>query len=377
MAEPAKADHVAMEDGGAPPTSPLTPAREPDRASSDGGEEGVVIAISKGYFEVSDGKRMTLCTLRGKLRATRPQPAQRFPVGARSQRGGQSTRPARGPATETSESAPIRIAPGDHVRYRVIAGNTDNTGVIEEVYPRRTALARARSESAAEHIMLANLDHAVLVFAVRNPTPHFGMLDRYLALCEHAGIAVTICLNKVDLGIPDEVGVAVSLYAGLGYRVLLTSAATGTGVDALRALLTERVSLLTGPSGVGKSSLLNELIPEAGQRTAEISEATGKGRHTTTGARLLAFPGGGWLADSAGIRELALWNVPAQELTSAFVELRPYVDQCEYEDCEHSPNDDGCALQRAVAEGAITPDRFASFERLLREAREAEEPEWQ
>ncbi|MGH2486156.1 MAG: ribosome small subunit-dependent GTPase A [Ktedonobacterales bacterium] len=374
MAEPAKGDHIATEDGGASRISPPNPAREPDHTSAKDGEEGVVIAISKGYFEVSDGNRMTLCTLRGKLRATRPQPTHRIPAGSRSQRGGPPAKRTRSPIAETSESAPIRIAPGDHVRYRVIVSNT---GVIEEVYPRQTALARARSESATEHIMLANLDHAVLVFAVRNPTPHFGMLDRYLALCEHAGIAVTICLNKVDLAIPDEVDVAVSLYVGLGYRVLMTSAATGAGVDALRALLTERVSLLTGPSGVGKSSLLNELIPEAGQRIAEISEATGKGRHTTTGARLLALPGGGWLADSAGIRELALWNVPAQELASAFVELRPYADQCEYENCEHAPADEGCALQRALAAGEITPERFAGFERLLREAREAEEQGWQ
>lgn len=373
MAEPANGDVIATEDGDTALTSPLPLAHDPERAAPRDGEVGLVIAISKGYFEVSDGQRMTLCSLRGKLRASRPQPAQRIPVGARSQRGGQSSKPTRGPATEMSESAPVRIAPGDHVRYRILSGNT---GVIEEVYPRRTALARARSESATEHVMLANLDHAVLVFAVRNPTPHFGMLDRYLALCEHAGIAVTICLNKVDLGIPDEANVAASLYAGLGYHVLMTSAATGAGVADLRALLTARVSLLTGPSGVGKSSLLNELIPEAGQRTAEISEATGKGRHTTTGARLLAMPGGGWLADSAGIRELALWNVPAAELASAFVELRPYVDQCEYEDCEHAADDEGCALRRAVAEGAITPERFASYERLLWEARDAEEQEW-
>lgn len=370
MAEPANADAFGPDSG-----EPWTPAEDGHGdARRDGREEGLVIAISKGYFEVSNGVRMTLCTLRGKLRVSRPAPAKRSGPPSRFQRAAQSSRQDRASAsTEEAEPTPIRIAPGDHVLYRTVLGNT---GVIEEALPRRTVLSRARSESGSEHVMLANLDHAALVFAVRNPTPHFGMLDRYLALCEHARVAVTICLNKVDLGVPDDVAAAADLYSRLGYRVLMTSATTGEGVDTLRELLAHRVSLLTGPSGVGKSSLMNELIPTAEQRTGEISEATGKGRHTTTGVRLLALPQGGWLADSAGIRELALWNVPSDELARAFVELRPYVDQCEYENCDHSPDAEGCALRRALDEGAITTDRFASFERLLDEAREAEEPRW-
>jgi ribosome biogenesis GTPase len=203
------------------------------------------------------------------------------------------------------------------------------------------------------------------------------MLDRYLALCEHAGVDVTICLNKIDLGQPDDITEAAALYERLGYTVIHTSATTGAGLDALRQRLAGRVSLLTGPSGVGKSSLINVILPGAELRTSEISEATGKGRHTTTGVRLLPLPGGGWLADSAGIRELALWNVPADDLARAFVELRPYLDQCEYEDCEHGEGEEGCALRRALAEGAIAPERFASFERLLVEAHEGERPAWE
>jgi ribosome biogenesis GTPase / thiamine phosphate phosphatase len=271
------------------------------------------------------------------------------------------------------DQPPARIAAGDRVRFTPLGSDQ---GIIEEVLPRRTALSRARSETGAEQVMLANLDRAMLVFAMREPSPHFGMLDRYLALCDHAGIAATICLNKVDLGIPPEVGEAADLYASLGYRVLFTSAANGEGVPALRDLLLGQTSLLTGPSGVGKSSLINDLVPGAAQRTADISEATGKGRHTTTGVRLLPLPGGGWLADSAGIRELALWNVPSEALARAFVELRPVADDCEYEDCGHTEADEGCALQEALAQGRITPQRFASFERLLVEAREAERPSW-
>jgi ribosome biogenesis GTPase len=265
--------------------------------------------------------------------------------------------------------APIIVAPGDRVRFSVLGAGQ---GVIEEVLPRRTALTRARSETGAEHVMLANLDQAVLVFSVREPAPHFGMLDRYLALCEHAGIAVVVCLNKVDLDVPTVVMESAALYASLGYEVLFTSAATGVGVDRLRERLAGRTSLLSGPSGVGKSSLMNDLLPDASQRIREISEATGKGRHTTTGVRLLPLPEGGWLADSAGIRELALWNVPADALARAFVELRPLAEECAYDDCEHAPEDAGCALREALTHGRITPERWASFERLLDEARVAE-----
>lgn len=340
--------------------------------------EGIVIAIAHGFFEVAvpsetSTPRTYLCTLRGRLRKSRPQQLPRTSPtsAARYARGGQNGREQS--RTAARDETAVRIAPGDRVLLRPLGGEE---GVIEDVVPRRTALSRARSESGEQHIMLANLDSAILVFAVREPKPHFGMLDRYLALCKHAGVDVTICLNKVDLDIPAEVETAATLYVGLGYRVLLTSAATGVGVEALRERLVGRTSLLTGPSGVGKSSLLNELLPEAAQRTGVVSEATGKGRHTTTGVRLLPLPGDGWLADSAGIRELALWNVPSEDLPGAFVELQPLVGQCEYEDCEHKEGEEGCAFWTALADGRITPERFASFERLLEEAREAEAPQW-
>src|SRR5262249_24081460 len=156
-----------------------------------------------------------------------------------------------------------------------------------DVLPRRTALSRMRGEVGAEQIMCANPDQAALVFSVRQPEPHFRLLDRYLALCEHAEVSAVTCFNHGDFGTPGGVEDAIQLYQSLGYPVLRTSATTLEGLQGLRDRLSARISLLTGPSGVGKSSLMNMLLPEAQQRTGRVSDVTGKGRHTTTGVRLL------------------------------------------------------------------------------------------
>jgi ribosome biogenesis GTPase len=335
--------------------------------------EGIVVTVTHGFAEVAVGPSTLLCTLRGRL--TRPAAPPTPP--AQSARRSSPPRPGHAPgrapgrqgkpaSTAEPAAAPVRVAPGDHVRVTPLSASE---GVIEALLPRRSVLARSAGEAGGAHVMLANPDHAALIFAVRDPAPHFGMLDRYLALCEHADIAVTICLNKVDLGVPADVARMAALYTDLGYQLLWTSAVTGEHLAELRERLADRISLLSGPSGVGKSSLVNTLVPGASQRTNAVSAATGKGRHTTTGARLLPLAGGGWLADSAGIRELALWNVPPEDLPRCFVELRPVAEDCLYEDCDHSAAEEGCALRAALASGRITPARFASFERLLREAR--------
>lgn len=342
-------------------------------------QEGLVVALAPGLFEVvtEDGVSW-LCSLRGRLRKPRPvRPVLSPGVSTRRALSSRQQAPRQQPpaaATDEAVAAPTRVAPGDRVRFTPLA---NGEGVIEEVLPRHTVLARARPEVGTEQVLLANLDQAVLVFAMREPSPHFGLLDRYLALCEHAHVPALICLNKDDLGEPEEVASAEHIYRVLGYPVLRTSATTGDGLDALRQQLAGRISLLTGPSGVGKSSLMNALIPDARQRTGEISTATGKGRHTTTGVRLLPLPDGGWLADSAGIRELSLWQVPSEDLARCFVELLDAVGNCEYEDCAHGLEEEGCALRAVLIEGRITPERYASFQRLLDEARAAEGPAWE
>ena len=352
------------------PQSPVRPATV----------EGLVVALAPDYFEVAVDGAIYLCTARGRLRKARQGAA--VAVGARrgvaqqiSGRRNPPSRPLR-PATEVASILPERptsIATGDRVMITVLG---PDRGVIEDIAPRRNVLSRSRSEMETEHVMMANVDLAVLVFAVREPEPRLGLLDRYLALCERAEIAPLILFNKVDLGATPEVERAMALYAAIGYPVTQTSAATTQGIADLRAWIAGRTSLLTGPSGVGKSSLMNVMLPDAGQRIGEVSESTGKGRHTTTGARLLPLPEGGWLADTAGIRELALWNAPADALARCFIELRPVADDCEYEDCSHADGEEGCALRAALEEGRIAPSRWESFERLLDEAREKERPRW-
>jgi ribosome biogenesis GTPase len=346
--------------------------------------EGLVVALAPDYFEVSANGSIFLCTARGRLRKPR-QGAAAVPIGARhgssqvsAGRRGPPSRSLHMPDAPTAPAStlperPRSIATGDRVMITILG---PDRGVIEDILPRRNALSRARSELETEHVMMANVDLAALVFAVHEPEPRLGLLDRYLAICERAEVPALILFNKVDLGVSADVESAMALYDSLGYPVVQTSATTGQGIETLRQWLVERTSLLTGPSGVGKSSLMNVILPDAGQRIGEISEATGKGRHTTTGARLLPLPEGGWLADTAGIRELALWNVAADELPRCFVELRPIADDCEYENCGHADGEEGCALRAALAEGRISPSRWESFERLLDDAREKERPRW-
>jgi ribosome biogenesis GTPase len=314
--------------------------------------QGLVIGRAPGYFIVRTDDGLTrLCVLRGKLRRRRmPQ----RPAGL-SRRHGPAI-----PASDSGRDEAIVVAVGDRV-----ALTPDGTGgAIEAVLPRRNKLSRAAVESTGEQILLANLDLAALVFAVRDPSPHLGLLDRYLVLAEDASIQVLIVFNKIDLGLSDDVRPAIKLYQRLGYDVLLTSTYHYIGIDALRDSLEGRVALLTGPSGVGKSSLLNTLEPGAAQRIGAISEATGKGRHTTTGVRLFPLGERGWLADSAGIRELAPWRLDADRLVMAFVEFRPLVDRCEFDDCDHLPGAQGCAILAAVASGAVAASRYESFARM-------------
>jgi ribosome biogenesis GTPase / thiamine phosphate phosphatase len=329
---------------------------------------GVVLNGGHGIYDVHTDNGILRCTLRGKLKKAFAQ--------AQSAKSVSKVRPRYdkmldAPRTQrierrekSAEALPVRLTVGDYVKLRQL---DTCTGMIEEILPRQSVLSRKDAASKAtrpiEQTMLANLDQVVLVFATTQPEPHFGMLDRYLAICESAEIRPLICLNKVDLPHDPSVEEAAAFYSRLGYTVIWTSTKTGEGIETLRSLLKEHTSLFSGPSGVGKSSLVNAIEPGMAIKTGLISDATGKGKHTTTGSQLYPLSGGGWLADSAGIRALALWNIAPEDLAHCFVEFRSYLGECFYSDCLHI-DEDGCAIRQAVDDGVINEQRYTSYVRI-------------
>jgi ribosome biogenesis GTPase / thiamine phosphate phosphatase len=263
------------------------------------------------------------------------------------------------------------VAVGDRVWVQDLG---EGEGQIEAVEPRVRALKRlARLTEDVEQVILANPDQALFLFAVRQPAPHRRMLDRFLVLAEAEGLPALVGVNKLDLDGPDpETGAPSLARAIFGdyepvYDVHYLSVATGVGLPALRAALRGKTTAVAGPSGVGKSRLLNALHPEGERAVGAVSDATGKGRHTTTATRLYRIDDDPptFVADTPGIRALALHGVAPEELARCFPELRPYLGRCFYPDCTHL-HEPGCAVREALAEGAIPPARYESYASLRR-----------
>ncbi len=256
---------------------------------------------------------------------------------------------------------------GDHV---AVAMSGTHQGVVEDIRTRRNEFARADRRQRRQ-VIAANLDQVLIVVAAR-PAPSQDLLERYLVAVHSLGIQPVIVLNKVDLETSEPAAPAspallrLPAYIQLGYTVLRTSCKGAPGTDALRAAVRDRTSILVGQSGVGKSSLVQRLLPDQDIQTGELSRVTGKGTHTTTTTILYRLPGGGHLIDSPGVWEFGLWKLDDPQLARGFPEFTPWLGQCKFGDCRHA-SEPGCAIKAAVEADDIRGWRYRSYLRLLQQ----------
>jgi ribosome biogenesis GTPase len=286
--------------------------------------QGVVIRALSGFFDVADGDTVRRCRARGVFR----------------KRG-------------------ISVLVGDHVQYDPVG---QREGIVTEVAPRRTQLVRPP---------IANVDLALLVFSLKEPTFHTHLLDRAIVAVSSAGIKPLVVVSKCDLGDPAEVEAAARPYRDAGYQVIAVSAKTGTGVEAVRDAIRGHISVFVGPSGAGKSSLGNALNPELGLRMGEVSAKLGRGRHTTRHVELFQLAPDTYVADAPGFSQLEV-TVPSAELKNYFVDFLDHAERCEYRGCLHV-DEVNCGVRSAVAAGALAQSRYDSYRSLYEELRYKEE----
>lgn len=307
---------------------------------------GLVIRTQSGFFTVQTDEGAVVAQLRGRLK-------------------------------EDYKDTDL-VALGDHVTIERLPVAADQVeAVIVAVAERGRVLSRVAPSSAVgtsaerEQVIIANPDQAIFVFAAADPAPHTRMLDRFLVAAEKAAIPdIRVCVNKIDL-LADRTEIAdkFGVYERIGYPVLYVSARSGEGLDALREALVGKLSVFTGPSGVGKTSLLNTIEPDLGRRVNAVSHATTKGRHTTRYSELVPLAGGGYIADTPGIRAVSPWDVEPDELDGYYIEIAPHVAACRFQDCTHT-HEPGCGVRAALARGEISPQRYDSYLRLREELEE-------
>lgn len=325
---------------------------------------GVVLKKTLGVYTVYQREQTIDCELSAGLRKFREtgKPAGN---GKRDRRKDEKRQPA------------DPLAVGDFVRF-VLRG--DGKGQIVEILPRRNYLSRRSAVPMPtavpfEQVIAANVDQVIPVFAAANPAPKWNLLDRYLVSAEAAGIPAVICITKLDLvrngagELEQSLQEVANAYRLIGYPVILVSSVTGGGLEAVRQALRGKLSVLVGKSGVGKTSLLNALQPGLGLRVHQVSQATGKGSHTTSHYEIfpleerLSFSAGA-IVDTPGIREFGLWDVHPDELPDLFPEMRPHLGKCRFGlDCRHD-EEPGCAVRQAVMQGLISPYRWKSYLQL-------------
>lgn len=289
---------------------------------------GLILRAQSGFFDVETAAGLIRCRLRGRL-------------------------------TQRRLESDI-VAAGDRVQLSVVE---PGIGVIESVAPRVRVLSRRAPSGKRQQILLANPDQVAFVIAAAEPDPNLRLLDRLLVAAEREAIPAVIIVNKIDLTGRKAAAELFGIYEELGYPVFYVSAKTGKGIADLQKQLRGKLSALAGKSGVGKSSLLNAMQPEASLPTQEVSQATGKGRHATVFPELLPLTGGGHVADTPGLKAFALWDIEPGEVDGYFPELRPLVQDCAFSDCTHLHEPD-CAVVRAVEEGRVDPGRYDSYVRI-------------
>ncbi|MDX1955076.1 MAG: ribosome small subunit-dependent GTPase A [Chitinophagaceae bacterium] len=259
------------------------------------------------------------------------------------------------------------LAVGDMVEMER-ESETENTSVINTIVPRRNYINRQSPRFKNQHhIIAANLDQSILFATLKEPRTSQGFIDRFLVVGEMYHVPSIIVFNKADLykkKEQEQFEEWKSMYESIGYRLLLISVKEKMGIEPLRALLKDKVSLLSGHSGVGKSSLINELLPELVLRTKEVSGWSGKGLHTTTFAEMFDLPFGGAVIDTPGLRELGIVDLPRQELSHYYPEMRERLGHCRFNNCLHI-NEPGCAIKEAVEQGQIYEERYASYFNIL------------
>ncbi|HOC42790.1 MAG TPA: ribosome small subunit-dependent GTPase A [Thermoanaerobaculales bacterium] len=262
---------------------------------------------------------------------------------------------------EGGRPAAARLVVGDRVAVEMKGGD----GVVVAVAKRRNSIVRSSPGADRPQVVAANIDQALLVFAARVPEARRGLLDRFLVASHLAGVEAVVVINKVDQGTEDVEG-WLPVYEGLGYEVYRVSARTGWGLGRIKRRLAEKTTLFCGPSGAGKSALLNAVYPGFRLKVGSVSEATGKGRHTTTTAELMPLPYGGFVVDTPGLKEFGLWQASREQLAGAFPELAGRVAGCRFGDCSHL-QEPGCAVLEAVADGSVDRDRYRSYAKILEE----------
>lgn len=332
----------------------------PSRSRHNGNGAGTVYKVTLGSYTVQQDGRLVDCQLSSQLRKSASSPARPENSSRRSRASQDDPQPISFPVV------------GDRVH---LVEREDGPAIIQEVLPRRNQLSRRSAvpmptAHAHEQVIAANIDQVVPVFAAANPAPKWNMLDRYLCLAESLDLPSLIVITKLDLvqgAATEELLEIAENYRRIGYPVLLTSALKGQGLEQLSQALQPGLSVLLGKSGVGKTALLNALQPGLGLRVNQVSQVTGKGKHTTTHMEIFPLDSGGALVDTPGVREFGLWDLDDEELAYFYREMRPYIGRCRFRlDCAHM-EEPGCAIRQAVVAGQISPRRYQSYLRLKEE----------